>query len=239
MTDSPPKLADVLSATSSVLLDFDGPVSPIFANGVNAAVAEQMRAALTREGVVIPDQLAQDYDPVHVLQFAAELSRPELAALAEDVFRHGEVEAARQAAPTIGAHDAIRACHDAGRALVIVSNNYAGAIEVYLEVHHLAPYVQAVIGRAYARPDLMKPHPQPVHRALAVLDDPPERCVLVGDSLTDIEVAHKTGVRSIGYAKRPERFPGLTDAGADVVIDDMRTLANAFRDVPPIATSVV
>jgi phosphoglycolate phosphatase-like HAD superfamily hydrolase len=200
MTSTQPELAAVLGGTRSVLLDFDGPVSPIFANGVNAAVAEQMRAALVREGVTIPDQLAQDYNPVHVLQFAAGLSRPELAALAEDVFRHGEVEAAQQAVPTIGAHAAIHACHDAGRGLVIVSNNYAGAIKVYLQAHDLAPYVQAVIGRAYARPDLMKPH-------LAIQDDPPELCVLVGDSLTDIEVAHKTGVRSIGYAKSPDRLP--------------------------------
>lgn len=230
-------LARILSQTRPVLLDFDGPVCPIFANGVNSELAAKMRSTLRRAGADIPQHVADDYDPIRVLQFAATLDRPDLTALAEDVFRTGEVEAARRAIPTPGAHEAIRACHEAGRPLVIVSNNYAGAIEVYLQRHNLDPFVQAVIGRAYARPDLMKPHPDPVHRALAILEAEPASCVLVGDSVTDIEVARATGVRSIGYVKRPDRLAGLLAAGAEVTIDDMHALAQALRTVAPISSS--
>jgi beta-phosphoglucomutase-like phosphatase (HAD superfamily) len=37
-----------------------------------------------------------------------------------------------------------------------------------------------------------------VLRAVDILDRPPAQCVLIGDSVTDIEVSRATGLRSIG-----------------------------------------
>jgi Haloacid dehalogenase-like hydrolase len=51
----------------------------------------------------------------------------------------------------------------------------------------------------------MKPHPDPVHRALDRLNVPAVECAFIGDSVTDIAVSVTTGVRSIGYAKNPRR----------------------------------
>ena len=48
------------------------------------------------------------------------------------------------------------------------------------------------------RPELMKPHPDSVVRALDILDRPPPQCILIGDSVTDIDVSRATGLRSIG-----------------------------------------
>lgn len=80
----------------------------------------------------------------------------------------------------------------------------------------------------------MKPHPDPVHRALRLLDDE-QRPVLIGDSLTDIEVAHTTGVHSIGYAKARDRLPGLVNAGAHAVTDSMAAIAEAVRISRPMS----
>jgi hypothetical protein len=86
---------------------------------------------------------------------------------------------------------------------VIVSNNAEPAIEAFLDHHDLRHLVHAVIGRVPGRPELMKPHPDSVLRALDILDRPPAQCVLIGDSVTDIGVSRATGLRSIGYAKTP------------------------------------
>lgn len=198
-TTIPRALVTVLAKTRAVLLDFDGPVCPIFANGRNAEIANQMRATLSDHAIATPPEINEAWDPLHVLLFAYELARPDVMTDVEDTFRRGELTAAREATPTPDASDTMQACHETDRPVVIVSNNSAAAIEAYLDLHNLSHLVLAVVGRAPGRPDLMKPHPDPVNRALAILDTPATDCVIVGDSLTDIEVAHTTGTPSIGW----------------------------------------
>ena len=226
-------LAGVLAQTRSVLLDFDGPVCPIFADGRNAAIASVMRDRLRRHNVDIPAEIEAAWDPLHVLWFVYRRGPANLTAVVDDTFVEAEVNAALTAQPTPHAHDAIRACHEVGRPVVVVSNNAAAAIEAYLNRHQLAGDITAVVGRTHGRPDLMKPHPDPVNRALRILRATPDSCVLVGDSVTDIEVAHKTGVRSIGYVKAPDRLASLLDARPDAVTDSMADLATAIRASRP------
>lgn len=225
-------LARIVAQCRAVLLDFDGPVCPVFAGGLNAKIAEQMRTVLRATGIQPPSEVEATPDPLVVLWFAYDLGHDDLTARVEEAFRTGERHAVRTATPTPYAHQAIAACHESGRPIVIVSNNDADAIGDYLDRHHLTHYIQDVVGRAYARPDLMKPHPAPVDTALDILQAPAHAAVLIGDSLTDIEVARATGLHSIGYAKTPDRRPGLEAAGADTVIDTMHDLTEAFRTDP-------
>jgi phosphoglycolate phosphatase len=53
--------------------------------------------------------------------------------------------------------------------------------------------------------------------------------VLVGDTVTDMQVARSVGARAIGYAKRPERAQALAEAGADAVVLSMRELLHPAR----------
>jgi phosphoglycolate phosphatase len=111
--------------------------------------------------------------------------------------------------------------------VVIVSNNHASAIRNYLQRYELSECVRDVIGRPFMRPDLMKPHPHTVARALEIVGGDTQDAVLIGDSVSDIEVARATGVRSIGYAKTRQRGIELRNAGADALTDDIATLAGA------------
>jgi beta-phosphoglucomutase-like phosphatase (HAD superfamily) len=115
---------------------------------------------------------------------------------------------------------------------VIVSNNAEPAIEAFLDHHDLRHLIHAVIGRVPGRPELMKPHPDSVLRALDILDRPPAQCVLIGDSVTGIEVSRATGLRSIGYAKTPTRGNELHLAGADAITDSNHALAEHVRRSP-------
>jgi phosphoglycolate phosphatase-like HAD superfamily hydrolase len=74
-----------------------------------------------------------------------------------------------------------------------------------------------------------KPHPSAVERALDLLDRPAYQSVLVGDSVTDIQVSRATGIRSIGFAKTPIRGRELQAAGADAVTDSVAVLAELIR----------
>jgi beta-phosphoglucomutase-like phosphatase (HAD superfamily) len=186
-------LRAVLAATGPILLDFDGPVTPLLPAGPNAHLAHATREQLRRSGVTIPTAVATTTDHLAVLRLAtneADAIREavELVAIA------GEVEAAKTSTPTAGAHDTLRGCREAGRAVVIVSNNAAQAVETYLDRHHLNGLVSAVLGRPYGRPDLMKPHPELVDRAVRIL-------------AADVE-----GTMTWGFAPTPPLSSAASDA---------------------------
>lgn len=225
-------LAAVLSSTGPILLDFDGPVTPLMPDGIDCAIADAMRDVLRRMTGGVPANVADTKDPLTVLRVAAGESAEVLAAV-EDACRAGEVDAAERSEPTDGAHEAMWACRDAGRPLIIVSNNAPEAIEAYLDRHDLASLVQVIAARPPGRPDLMKPDPYLIRQVLRVRADPPSRYAFIGDSVTDAEVSVLTNIQCVGYAKTTQRGQDLRAAGATALIDSMADLADALRRVRP------
>lgn len=234
MRPSDDRLSAVLAATGPVLLDFDGPVSPIFAGDKNRTSADELRRVLTERNISVPASIGHARDPLAVLRFAGEHADAATLAEVESTLRRAELRLAEDAALTNGADDFLSACAEAHRPVAMVSNNAAEAIEAFLSRYRLRGYARHVVGRPHTRPGRMKPHPAIVHEALALLNAKPTRCVLVGDSITDVQVAHLTGVRSIGYVKAPDRLVGLEEAGADATVDSMVKLAAAIRAVPAL-----
>lgn len=57
----------------------------------------------------------------------------------------------------------------------------------------------------------------------------PAETVLIGDSVTDVQVAHATGVHAVGYAKTAARGRELEAAGAELVIARMNCPTQAAR----------
>ena len=227
MTDQ--RLAAVLAATGPVLLDFDGPVTHLFSNGRNRMVADRMRQALPADCQPPPD-VFDTYDPLVVLRWSATHTPQDVQRTVDDAAVDGEVEAATVTEPTPGSFDLLHACHASSRAVIIVSNNADQAIHTYLDRFHLNHLVQAVVARTPGRPDLMKPHPNAINRALDILGVAPDDCCMIGDSVSDILVCQTTGVRSIGYAKNPRRGQELADVGADTLVDSMAKLARAVEN---------
>ena len=221
------RLAAVLAKTGPVLLDFDGPVTHLFVKGRNRMVADLMRQALGQDGQPSPD-VWDTYDPLVVLRWSASHAPPEVQHAVDQASVQGEVEAAKVTEPTPGSVELLQACRAAKRPVVIVSNNAEQAIRTYLDRFNLRDLVDGIAARTPGRPDLMKPHPDSINRALRRLGAAPAVCVMVGDSVTDITVSHTTGVRSIGYAKSPRRGIELADAGADAVVDSIAALASAI-----------
>ena len=66
-----------------------------------------------------------------------------------------------------------------------------------------------------------KPDPQVFQAAAALLDMPPDRCIVVEDAAVGIEAARRAGMRSIGVS-------GATTSGADLVV-------SSLADLPPDA----
>jgi HAD superfamily hydrolase (TIGR01549 family) len=75
--------------------------------------------------------------------------------------------------------------------LVIVSNNSVPAIRLYLDDHGLTRYVRGIVGRSFARPDLMKPDPSLLIRGIELIGSRSGGCVIIGDSVADITAARR------------------------------------------------
>ena len=221
-------VASLLDSVDAVLLDFDGPVCSIFAGYPARDIAAELVELLHRHGVDVPSHLAGERDPLEVLRWTGTATDQRITRLVEDALCEAERRAVETAAPTPYGREVIVAARQAELPVAVVSNNSAGAVTAYLTAHRLTGHVAPVIGRAYAEPERMKPNPEPISRAVRMLDVSPARCVLVGDSLSDIVGAKRAGVRIIAYANRPAKLDGFGAAGADVVISSMAPIAEAL-----------
>jgi pyrophosphatase PpaX len=70
-----------------------------------------------------------------------------------------------------------------------------------------------------------KPHPEPVERALALLDVSAANAIFVGDSPHDVESGRAAHVYTIGVTWGAFAREEMEASGADVVIDDVLALA--------------
>jgi phosphoglycolate phosphatase len=221
----------VLAETWPILLDFDGPVTPLYVGGRNQRLSDRMRAALIGADIRLPEDISNTVDPLAVLRWSALHVPAPLTDEVEQLCTAGEVELAQKAQPTPGAHDLLDTCHRVGRPVVLVSNNAPETIHAYLDRFGLQQLVAGVVGRSHGHPELMKPHPDAIERALRLLRQPASSCAFVGDSVSDIQVSHLTGVRSIGFAKHPRRGQELGAAEADALVVTIQELVDAVAQI--------
>jgi phosphoglycolate phosphatase len=222
------ELAAALAACTAVLFDFDGPVCDVFAGLPAPAVADELAGILaTHDGVLAAKASAME-DPMEVLRLSQRGSSEALAAV-EDALTAAELSAVAVAGPPVaGAAEALRIAHDSGRGVAVVSNNSAECVRAFLDRHGLAYLVSDVIGRPGRHPELMKPAPYSVAKAVTALATPAGRCLLVGDSVTDIQAARAAGTMAVGYANKPGKAAALSTAGADAVVSGMQALADGL-----------
>jgi phosphoglycolate phosphatase len=210
----------------ALLLDFDGPVCKLFAGYPAQEIADEIRALLGDHQEQLPEHLKHSPNPLRLVAWTG-TNAPQLLPTTEQALARAESRAADSATPTQHADTMIRATAESGRPIVVVSNNSAEAIWRYLRAHELDQHVRAVVGRDPQRPDQMKPDVRPILRAAQEAGVPPDRCLLIGDTPTDIEAAQKAGTPTIGYAKRESRVGELGAVGADIVVQSMALPAEA------------
>jgi beta-phosphoglucomutase-like phosphatase (HAD superfamily) len=193
-----------LLARPHVLLDFDGPVCAVYGGTSSQVVAGHLRDRLRAGGAAVPPDIADTDDPLDVLRYASTVGRECLSRI-ESAFVELEVAAVATATPTPGAPEAMSALVAAGRSITIVSNNSAESVWAYLKRADLPGLIVGVAGRVPRCPDLMKPHPHLLWRATVELGTTAVECVMIGDSETDIEVAHLVGSPAVAFAHKPSK----------------------------------
>jgi phosphoglycolate phosphatase-like HAD superfamily hydrolase len=209
---------NILNGKSLLLLDFDGPVCSVFAGYPAPQIAAELTATIRTISPTVAASLGSEEDPMEVLRFASKrLDQPSTEAVEEQLVQ-AETRAVESATPTPGALELIESANRAGLTVGIVSNNSAEAISSYLHRQGSADLLAMVEGRPFGQPDLMKPNPFLLHRALRTAA---EQACFIGDSVSDIVAGRAAKVMAIGYANKPGKEARLRDAGADLVVTDL------------------
>ncbi|MEI5099203.1 phosphotransferase [Streptomyces sp. PmtG] len=213
-----------------VLFDFDGPLCRLFPGGTSERVARELRAVAGARGVRGALSAAEEssIDPHLVLRALSRAGADAaLLALLEQRLTEGEVAAVPDALPTPYADRLVRSLRAAGHGLAVVTNNAPRAVAAYLnrpDVRLADAFGHHVHGRT-DRPDLLKPHPDSLERALRALDAKPVDTLMIGDTVADLDASRRADVRFfVGYARNEDKAAPLRAAGAEFVVDSLAPL---------------
>lgn len=213
--------AALVHQARAVLLDFDGPICPVFAGYAAHEVATAVSRVAAARGVTLKP--ADPLDPISAFRATAGLSG-EIISAVQDALVYEEREALSRTAPIPGVRAVIAQLHKEGHVIAVVTNNGAEPVTDFLARHDLAAVIDAVIGRDPTRPDQLKPSPVLVERALAAVGVEPNAAVFVGDSISDVEAGRGAGVDVVGFANKPGKYERLRLAGARAIITNMTAL---------------
>ncbi|MHB1295917.1 MAG: HAD family hydrolase [Anaerolineae bacterium] len=102
-------------------------------------------------------------------------------------------------------------------ALAVVTTRARPEAYAFLTQAGLNGYFQAVI----TRQDVLrlKPHPEPVRKAAALLGVKPEQCVMVGDTTMDVHSARRAGALAVGVLSGFGERAELERAGSDLILE--------------------
>jgi HAD superfamily hydrolase (TIGR01509 family) len=186
-----------------------------------------LAAALTRAGLpTTPEQAVATYKGLHirdVLQHAEQALGAPLPAGFVPAFEDARAEAfQRELMPVHGAADAVAAIRAAGIAVCVASQGKRSKTELTLGLTGLRSlFGENAVFSAHAV-ERGKPHPDLFLHAAHAMGAPPNRTIVVEDTVVGVSAAVAAGMRVIGYGADSDP-DALCAAGAEV-IDDLSEL---------------
>lgn len=191
-----------LTAYDAVILDFDGPMCNVFAGYPAATIAQELKQLLVDSGWE-PSALPATSDPHQIVRLVHQ-HRPALTPRIEAALTAAEVVAVTTATETPGLANLLTKLRTDSTPIAVASNNNAGAIRRWLDEH--AYQIDHVVGRDPDDALRMKPAPDVLNHAMALLGVEPHRTVFVGDAMTDVEAARAAGCALVAFANKPNKL---------------------------------
>ncbi|GLX48570.1 hypothetical protein Shyhy01_15200 [Streptomyces hygroscopicus subsp. hygroscopicus] len=231
-TATPPPGA-LLTGAECVLVGFEGPLTRLFtARGAHAAVLDLLgivaehrdpRSALAGQPLPVAGGRAVFPHPLDLLRAFA---RDHIGPLLERRLEELELAAVPDAPMTHRSLALVRALHTSGRRVSVVSDVSSRAVQWGVQSYRLP------LAGVHARREdlgLLTPNPGCLLRALAHLDVPARRAVLLGSSVAELTAAQRLGLPFIGFAPSAAGRRLLREAGGEAVVPTLEPLLEAIR----------
>jgi len=216
----------------AVLLDFDHTLAHL---GSFIRWEDARRALLAVYGAGgVPESFLQAHEGALSLYrdvaASAVLPEPELCDVqrrASRVLEAFETEAVARTFVLPAAIELVHRLPELGLRAGIVSSNAVDVVAAVLERDGIAPAFDAVLGRGDVL--RLKPSPEGLLRCCDTMRVAPERCVYIGDSVSDIEAARAAGMAGFGVRGGMASDAELADAAATAVFDDVGGLLSVLE----------
>jgi len=225
----------------AILFDLDGTLVdslPALVLCLNAILHEDGRYGLTREEVydMVGDGIKVLVNRAYAATGAPPATEEALNALVARFSSHYTPNPGIGCAPYAYVAEVVTGLIGLGYQVGVVTNKNEEPARALLSQFSLLSLFEVVIGGDTTAH--MKPHPEPFLHAADQLEISPQRVIIVGDSINDIEGARRAGMRSIAASYGYNQMP-VEAFGADAVIDGLFDLPGAIQSLPlevPIAT---
>lgn len=129
-----------------------------------------------------------------------------------------------------GVAEVIRSLDAAGHPMALVTSKPDVLAQRGLRVVGLDDAIPVVVGCDSCTRH--KPHPEPVERALSLLDVTSREAIFVGDSPHDVSAGRAAGVFTVGVTWGAFSAAAMHACGADAVIENIRELAMFVEGAP-------
>ncbi|RFU66977.1 pyrophosphatase PpaX [Peribacillus saganii] len=126
-----------------------------------------------------------------------------------------------------GVYDTVKALKEAGYKLAIVSTKMHDTVVRGLQVTRLAEFFDVVIGLDDV--ENAKPDPEPVLKALKLLNSVPEEAIMVGDNHHDVLSGKNAGTKTAGVAWTAKGREYLNQFEPDFMLESMEDLLGILK----------
>ncbi|MFJ4691535.1 SAV_2336 N-terminal domain-related protein [Streptomyces sp. NPDC088766] len=225
--------AGLLAGADAVLLGFDGPVARLFtASTARRAALDLLAVAAAERGpgnapadLASPPAPARD-TPAHPLDVLRGYARDPLGPLLRARLDELELAAVPHAPTTHHCVALVRALHESGRRVAVVTDVCEEAVRRYVEPYRLP--LDGVHGRG-PHPAPLMPDPERLLGALRSLGVGAAAGVLIGATVAELTAAQRAGLRFVGLARSPTVEQDLRAAGCRVTVRSLTEVLEAAR----------
>ncbi len=210
----------------ALLLDFDGPVCKVFSSISASDVAKKL-VFYAYSHFNISKELIADSDPLQVLiKIERNTTNDNIVRKCDDYLTGLESQAVDGASLRDGIQKIIELFDNN---IAIVTNNSAKCARDFFS--KLRIKIPIFVGRPFGRPSLMKPNTYILDYALQQLKKSNDDCIMIGDSVTDIEVAQKARIFSIAYANYESKYKRLQNSLPDFISCDLNEIHRYISNI--------
>ncbi|MFB4161705.1 pyrophosphatase PpaX [Geomicrobium sp. JSM 1781026] len=123
-----------------------------------------------------------------------------------------------------GVREAISRLFEAGFKLGVVTTKRKTTTERGLEITGLKPYFSTIV--TFDDVEHVKPHPEPLKKAMQALGSQPAQTLMVGDNTHDIDGGKRAGTATAAVSWAVRGLDEVKALHPDYVLNDMRDLLN-------------
>lgn len=135
---------------------------------------------------------------------------------------HYQANIAVHSRPYPGVLDTLARLREAGKPMAVVTNKYEGLSRQLLATMGLDHWFDAIVGGDTLA--VKKPDPEPLFEACRQLGGPPERALMLGDSITDVSAARAAAIPVVCVSYGYNHGQDIRCAEPDLVVDSLSAL---------------